>query len=264
MAKVLGDAKGRTVSGLHKDGRVFNLRLEVQEMKDEGQTKRLFSGRITLDASDILDRRCCKLKMSDDGDIITLTEGAEDLFGISVNDIVGFPIEELLRWPDGSTENILECLLAIPSHTRVPGAAVTARGKLIDGTSPPVVTMMVPIAGDSKNLTKARGIECSVSAAVRSLSSRHRGCRTRCACSARSAFSRDPSQRIALLSPLLPSRCAWRLRRVMSRTPWSSSSGARLCWRAPCPSMPPERSSTCLSAPQSSSATGSRSCSAMT
>ena len=35
--KVVGDARGRIVSGLHRDGRVFRMRLEVHEMRDEEQ-----------------------------------------------------------------------------------------------------------------------------------------------------------------------------------------------------------------------------------
>lgn len=71
VTKVLGDARGRVVSGLHKDGRVFSLILEVQEMKDEeggegaaAGGKRLFSGRMILSASDAVDQRCMRVRSS--------------------------------------------------------------------------------------------------------------------------------------------------------------------------------------------------------
>ena len=68
-SRILGDERGRTVAGRHKNGRVFQMHLEVQEILDADTTARarLFSGRITLAASSDSDRRCVQLRLDHDG-----------------------------------------------------------------------------------------------------------------------------------------------------------------------------------------------------
>ena len=41
---VIGDSRGRVVSALHKDGRIFNIRLEVHAIQDDSSNKTFYSG----------------------------------------------------------------------------------------------------------------------------------------------------------------------------------------------------------------------------
>ena len=124
VAKVVGDPRGRVVTGMHKDGRSFEMRLEVHEMKDEalegarGVADRMFIGRITLDSSTVADRRCMKLKLSEEGDVLSVSGAGEDLFGLSASACAGKTVEEVLRFGDGSADRLLACLAALPPHAR--------------------------------------------------------------------------------------------------------------------------------------------------
>lgn len=84
--------------------------------------------------------------MTDDGDILSLSDTSEDLFGLVSNDFAGTPIETLLSFPDGTADTLLDCLVSLPPK----GSLTAAKGK-VEGGNPPMLQLFLPIGGDPRN-----------------------------------------------------------------------------------------------------------------
>lgn len=80
---------GRTVPAVHKDGTIFNMHLEVREIRDD-QGARMFVGKCSLEGGEVVavDRRAI-VTMSRTGEITSINDGFTRLYGFSQSEAVG-------------------------------------------------------------------------------------------------------------------------------------------------------------------------------
>ena len=102
---------------MHKDGRIFPITLEVNELIDEANKTRLFSGKIMLHNSSQEDERHCRLRVGtglvgsagtreDEGIIISVSKNVSELFGRVPEELIGQRAEQFLRLVEKDSENV--------------------------------------------------------------------------------------------------------------------------------------------------------------